>query len=290
MSKDKQSDTTTESVVADTEPKQLSKKEQKALEFKQKLEASKKSKKAKSKSKDGKDGKDAKDGKDSKSEKSKDSKTEKSKDSKSDKTKTKEKSTTAEKRKRESSDDGASTTTKTSEDNSNDTESKPKKKRRKGKSSSSSESKGARFILFVGNLPFKYDVKDLETHFQSCKPDVIRPRDQKGFAFVEYAGDDASRRMTIALSKLHHSMFMNRKINVELTAGGGGNTANRKQKIQQKNAKLEESRKADFEKQEKERKEKAMRKHTKFTEGGESKPEPENESSIHPSRRRLIKE
>lgn len=259
-------DTTEKDISETTEAtKTLSKKEKKALEFKQKLKASKKK---------------------SKSEKSEGKKEEESKKRKRDE-KDESKTTKPETKKVKSATTETPKATNSSENT--NTESKNKKKRKKRKSGSGDGSdKGPRFILFVGNLPFSYQVQELETHFQSCKPDVIRPRDKKGFAFVEYSGDDASRRMTIALSKLHHSLFMGRKINVELTAGGGGNTQNRKMKIQEKNAKLEESRKADFEKQEKERKEKEKRKHIKF--GAEAPVEKETGASIHPSRQRLIKE
>lgn len=83
---------------------------------------------------------------------------------------------------------------------------------------------------------------------------------------------------------------MGRKINVELTAGGGGNSDIRRKKIEEKNVKVEEDRKAD---QEKEKKEKESKKHIKFDENGEpveQKPKKEDdEPEIHPSRRRMVK-
>lgn len=70
----------------------------------------------------------------------------------------------------------------------------------------------------------------------------------KGYAFLEFANYD---RMKTCLKLFHHSMFDSgvggergqRRINVELTAGGGGGGADRKEKLKVKNARLEEQRK-----------------------------------------------
>ncbi|KAF5092776.1 hypothetical protein D0Z00_004418 [Geotrichum galactomycetum] len=103
-----------------------------------------------------------------------------------------------------------------------------------------------KFILFVGNLPYQYDTSRLETHFKACMPFTVRKRENSGFAFLEFTSTDsadddkvpdASKRLKTAL-RLHHSMFMNRRINVELTAGGGGNSAKRRGKIQEKRDKV----------------------------------------------------
>lgn len=45
---------------------------------------------------------------------------------------------------------------------------------------------------------------------------------------------------------MHHSLLKERKIRVELTAGGGGNSASRKQKIEDKRAKLQKERERNF--------------------------------------------
>ncbi|KAA8909708.1 hypothetical protein TRICI_004357 [Trichomonascus ciferrii] len=92
-----------------------------------------------------------------------------------------------------------------------------------------------RFILFVGNLPYNASEKSVEEHFRPAEPQAIRMR--RGFAFAEFEGRDASKRMNVAL-RLHHTFLNDRRINVELTAGGGGNTEHRKNKLRQRNEKL----------------------------------------------------
>jgi nucleolar protein 6 len=124
----------------------------------------------------------------------------------------------------------------------------PKKKRKtrrgkKGKGSTPKED-GPRFILFVGNLPYKVTEEDINAHFKNCKPTSIRIRGDKGCAFVEFKNEDpkeSKRLMDIAL-RLHKSAMGGRKINVELTAGGGGNSKDRVEKIKTKNEKLEQER------------------------------------------------
>ncbi|KAK9475787.1 hypothetical protein V1514DRAFT_338996 [Lipomyces japonicus] len=107
--------------------------------------------------------------------------------------------------------------------------------------------KGARFIVFVGNLPYSATQELLNEHLAACKPDVIRiPTDKKtgrvkGFAFAEFIGSDASKRMKACL-RLHHTDYGGRRINIELTAGGGGKGESRQQKLKEKNEKLEEER------------------------------------------------
>jgi nucleolar protein 6 len=61
----------------------------------------------------------------------------------------------------------------------------------------------------------------------------------KGFAFLEFASADAFQRGLA----YHHSLLNNRKINVEMTAGGGGSKSNvRKQKLIKKNEQLQKQR------------------------------------------------
>lgn len=128
-------------------------------------------------------------------------------------------------------------------------EAAPKKKRktRRGKKhrgDKEGENAGPRFILFVGNLPYKITEEDILAHFKNCKPSSVRLRTDKGCAFIEYKNEDlkeSKRLMDIAL-RLHKSVLGGRKINVELTAGGGGNSQDRKEKIKAKNEKLEEER------------------------------------------------
>ncbi|KAF4553192.1 RNA recognition motif-containing protein 27 [Elsinoe fawcettii] len=110
-----------------------------------------------------------------------------------------------------------------------------------------------RFIVFIGNLPFSATDESIKEHFKSISPASIRHRTDpktgksKGFAFLEFASFD---RMKTCLKLYHHSMFdsgkpgdKGRRINVELTAGGGGKSENRKQKLSEKNVRLEEQRK-----------------------------------------------
>lgn len=166
-----------------------------------------------------------------------------------------------------------------------ETEAAPKPKKRKkvsktttadGEPNDATEKTAkSRFIAFVGNLPFKTTDATLRTHFKKLEPFTLRHRTDpktkksKGFAFLEFENYD---RMKTVLKLYHHSELDagkpeegeddkrsekdrkkdTRKINVELTSGGGGNTDARKEKIKEKNVKLEEQRKrrAELEKQE----------------------------------------
>ena len=121
-----------------------------------------------------------------------------------------------------------------------------------------------RFILFIGNLPYSATTPQIEFHFSKLAPTSIRHSTDKstgrskGFAFLEFAGYD---KMKTCLKLYHHSIFdpqdskdgqkverkdkkkPGRRINVELTVGGGGRRSEkRKEKIKGKNLKLEEER------------------------------------------------
>ncbi|KAI1879993.1 hypothetical protein JX265_001614 [Neoarthrinium moseri] len=159
-----------------------------------------------------------------------------------------------------------------------------------------SKPKKSRFIVFVGNLPYSATVPDIEKHFSAVQPTSVRllhektnPNKSRGIAFVEFAGFD---HMKTCLKTLHHSTFKcqgrdhrgrpkpeERVINVELTAGGGGNTAARKEKIKAKNEKLdgERERRALEEERVRIKKEKE-----RLTKEGEKKG---GADGIHPSRR-----
>ncbi|OBT88760.1 hypothetical protein VE02_02353 [Pseudogymnoascus sp. 03VT05] len=143
----------------------------------------------------------------------------------------------------------------------------------------------ARFIVFVGNLPFTATVDSITAHFAAVHPISVRnltqkddPTKSKGCAFVEFEGYD---HMKTCLKTYHHSEFDDgkggggRKINVELTAGGGGNTKVRKGKIAEKNEKLMEQRTRRIGEEEKQ----------KLVKRGV--PE-EDQSGIHPSRRARV--
>ncbi|KAL6698507.1 hypothetical protein J3F84DRAFT_367867 [Trichoderma pleuroticola] len=123
---------------------------------------------------------------------------------------------------------------------------------------SSSAQKAGRNIVFVGNLPYSATAASITAHFATLKPVAVRcltkkedPKACRGIAFVEFATPTHQRT---CLDKFHHSMFEDgispaRKINVELTAGGGGNSQGRQEKINEKNKKLDENRAKRIEKE-----------------------------------------
>jgi len=147
-------------------------------------------------------------------------------------------STQAQKRKRETSDDGQSV--------------KEKKKIRKEESSASatSQSKKGRFILFVGNLKYTTTVEGISNHFSSCDPPpdvrLLTPKNSagkkttksKGCAFLEFTSQQGLQQAL----KLHQSNLDGRMINVELTAGGGGTGETRMKKLQERNKDLHNQR------------------------------------------------
>lgn len=140
-------------------------------------------------------------------------------------------------------------TTEVQEDGEGEPVKKKRKTRRGKKGKGVNNGKGPRFILFVGNLP--YDIKEVElvAHFKNSAPDRFRVRREKGIAFLEFDNDtpEIQSKMELAL-KMHHSMLRNRKINVELTVGGGGNSETRQQKLKEKNQVLLEQRKENMKK------------------------------------------
>lgn len=172
-------------------------------------------------------------------------------------------------------------------------EAPPKKKRKtrrgkKGKGSNKEESSGPKFILFVGNLPYKTTEDDIKTHFKNCMPTSIRIRGEKGCAFIEFKNEDpmqSKRLMDVAL-RLHKSTLGGRKINVELTAGGGGNSQERIEKIKAKNEKLEEERLERL-RAEKEKKAKSDAKKAETT-GEQPQNNVELEGGVHPDRAKML--
>ncbi|KAJ8058525.1 hypothetical protein OCU04_012708 [Sclerotinia nivalis] len=126
-----------------------------------------------------------------------------------------------------------------------------KSKKQGGVPGANAESKAARFIVFIGNLPFTATTASIKNHFAAVKPASVRhltekgnPTKSRGCAFLEFEGYD---HMKTCLKQFHQSTFNDgisapRKVNVELTAGGGGNTKDRRSKIKGKNEKLNEQR------------------------------------------------
>lgn len=154
---------------------------------------------------------------------------------------------------------------------------KKKRKTRRGKKGKGvNGGKGPRFILFVGNLPYDVSETELLAHFKNSSPDRMRIRNDKGIAFLEFDTDtkEIQRKMELAL-RMHHSTMRNRKINVELTVGGGGNSETRKHKLQEKNSKLSAARKERIKQEETEQ----QKKHNDDDNGTDG---------IHPSRMNLV--
>lgn len=152
-----------------------------------------------------------------------------------------------------------------------DETSKKKRKTRRGKNRKAFN--GPRFLLFVGNLPYDIQQTELVSHFKNANPNRIRIRKEKGIAFLEFDNDnqEIQSKMDSAL-RMHHLVIRDRKINVELTVGGGGNSEFRKRKLKEKNEKHDEERKLKQKEEDKKRKAKA------------SVPE-----GMHPARAALLK-
>ncbi|BGP31387.1 hypothetical protein JCM10296v2_003151 [Rhodotorula toruloides] len=105
-----------------------------------------------------------------------------------------------------------------------------------------------RLLLFVGNMPYTITVDEIKKHFEPCGevPTIrlLTPKNasldstskptSKGCAFLEFTSATALQ----SALRLHHSTLSSRKINVELTAGGGGNSATRRAKIEEQRKKL----------------------------------------------------
>lgn len=95
--------------------------------------------------------------------------------------------------------------------------------------------------------------------------------------------------MKTCLAKFHHTEFTDsqgnaRRINVELTAGGGGKNGERMDKVREKNQKLNEERARRIAKEELEKAESAKGKKGK-KEQKETVEDNREEVFVHPSRR-----
>lgn len=123
---------------------------------------------------------------------------------------------------------------------------KKKRKTRRGRGGKGRNgSKGNRFIIFVGSLPRDITNSELQAHFKSSSPDIIRLRAEKGIAFLEFDADKDKKniqsRMDVALLQ-HKTLLKDKRINVELTVGGGGNSKDRVEKLRTKNEKMDAER------------------------------------------------
>jgi len=172
-----------------------------------------------------------------------------------------------------------------------------------------------RFIVFIGNLPYTATTTSIQSHFSKLQPFTVRHSTNKatgrsrGFAFLEFEGYD---NMKTCLKLYHHSLFdagitrtapgtgggrksQARKINVELTAGGGGGkSVARKERIRGKNEKLEGERERARVHREKEEAAVARKKKKAGGKTGANAVEVTNgdaghEENIHPSRRKRMK-
>ncbi|KAJ2501212.1 hypothetical protein GGH96_002133 [Coemansia sp. RSA 1972] len=101
-----------------------------------------------------------------------------------------------------------------------------------------------RFIVFVGNLPFKSTVEEVREFMKTANPTSVRLMTDKdtgksrGFAFAEFG---TAIDLKHALN-FHHQWLGKKKINVELTAGGGGNSTTRKDKLDKRRKDLDKER------------------------------------------------
>ncbi|KAG5647542.1 hypothetical protein DXG03_008895 [Asterophora parasitica] len=113
-----------------------------------------------------------------------------------------------------------------------------------------------RFILFVGNLKYTTSLDAIKKHFAACDPPptirLLTPKPtagkqthkSKGCAFLEFTHRNALQQAL----KLHQSDLDGRMINVELTAGGGGKSDKRLDKVRERNKQLLQQRKERVEK------------------------------------------
>jgi len=133
-----------------------------------------------------------------------------------------------------------------------------------------------RYIVFVGNLPHlpSTDLQPaLQSHFPEPPTSIRIPTKKgtnapQGFAFLEF---DTASALEKAL-RCHHTLLLKRKINVELTAGGGGKSTLRMEKVKKKNEALAKERKERIEEEKK----------NKAKDG-------ENSEGIHPDRLKRMK-
>lgn len=129
-----------------------------------------------------------------------------------------------------------------------------------------------KYIVFVGNMSYKSSQAAISKHFadhcgetpnvrllttkadptalaklsKSKQKSIAKGRASheaaggrsRGCAFVEFSSATALQKAL----HFHHTFLDGRQINVELTAGGGGNTKGRAEKIKKKNEKLDQER------------------------------------------------
>ncbi|KAJ3507180.1 hypothetical protein NLJ89_g6451 [Agrocybe chaxingu] len=129
--------------------------------------------------------------------------------------------------------------------------SKKPAKRKKGSEEDAGDAKKdtskQRFLLFVGNLKYTTSREAIAKHFSACDPPptirlltlkatpgATQNAKSKGCAFLEFTHRNALQQAL----KLHQSELDGRRINVELTAGGGGKSEVRLAKVRERNKAL----------------------------------------------------
>ena len=126
-----------------------------------------------------------------------------------------------------------------------------KKQTPKGKDTPSAKVRAPKLILFIGNIPHGTTEAEIREFFQDCAEEILGVRIRKeGYCFLELSTSAAVQKALLH----HHKLLKERPINVCLTAGGGGKSAARMEKIRERNQRLEEERTvmAEKKKQEKE--------------------------------------
>ena len=129
-----------------------------------------------------------------------------------------------------------------------DTDSSSEQVQRTQKQKTPKGGKRVRYILFIGSIPFSASKEDVIAHFRTrgvlMKDLRLLTRketgESRGVAFAEFTD---SKDMQNAL-KLHHTKLAGKRINVEVTCGGGGTSEKRQHKIQQRNTELRKKKRA----------------------------------------------
>ncbi|KAF9015581.1 hypothetical protein BDQ17DRAFT_1395836 [Cyathus striatus] len=124
---------------------------------------------------------------------------------------------------------------------------KDSQKLKRSKTEDDLKSQNQKFILFVGNLKYTTSKDIVQKHFSLCEPPPVirlltpkavspnaKTTKSKGCAFLEFQ-NKASLQQAL---KLHQSNLDGRMINVELTAGGGGKSETRMKKLKERNKEL----------------------------------------------------
>lgn len=180
------------------------------------------------------------------------------------------------------------------------TQTKKKRKTRRGKGKNK-KADGNRFLVFVGGLPNNVTPNELQAHFKSASPDHIRIRNEKHIAFLEFDGNkdptSIQRRMDLALLQTGTILRDGKRLNVELTVGGGGNSKERLEKLRKKNEKLQKETKERLDRMKgKVNDNGSTISTTNSTSAGTSTSDKDNTpssnltASIHPDRLRLLKD